>query len=586
MESHGGWNFKILDVDLSDRRIKEKKLDLETARKFLGGRGLGVKILCDASQKHGVFEAFSDENPLVFAVGPLTGLAPMSGRHVVVSKSPLTGTIFDSSAGGFFGVELKFAGYDAVVVRGRAERLVYLEIEDEHCEIKDAEFLKCSNVTETSVKLGRGGRKVACIGRAGERLVRFANIMSDVHHACGRGGLGAVMGFKNLKAVVVRASRERKAWWKHNGIADAEKFEEAKEDMMRLLRASPVLKALSYYGTAALVNLVNYMRIMPTHNFRRSFFAAAENLSGETIREKYELRSRSCYGCFVACKHFTKSGVKIPEYETLWAFGANCGNADLEKIVKANELCDDYGIDTISCGGTLACYFELTGRFDTTASEGGVVSGSGQEIVELVRKIGERESIGAELAEGSLRFAMNRGRRELSMSVKGLELPGYDPRGVFGQALAYATSNRGGCHLRAYMVSLEIVGKPKLVNRLTFDGKAALVVIFQNLAAAIDSLVLCKFSSFALSEEEYARVLSAVTSLDYKAEDLLNIGERIWSLERMFNLKHLGRLEDTLPERFFESLDEEGFEKALREYYHLREWSADGVPTRAEGLHR
>ncbi|HEX58931.1 MAG TPA: aldehyde ferredoxin oxidoreductase, partial [Methanomicrobia archaeon] len=202
MESHGGWNFKILDVDLSDRRIKEKKLDLETARKFLGGRGLGVKILCDASQKHGVFEAFSDENPLVFAVGPLTGLAPMSGRHVVVSKSPLTGTIFDSSAGGFFGVELKFAGYDAVVVRGRAERLVYLEIEDEHCEIKDAEFLKCSNVTETSVKLGRGGRKVACIGRAGERLVRFANIMSDVHHACGRGGLGAVMGFKNLKAVV------------------------------------------------------------------------------------------------------------------------------------------------------------------------------------------------------------------------------------------------------------------------------------------------------------------------------------------------------------------------------------------------
>ncbi|MDF2955068.1 MAG: Aldehyde:ferredoxin oxidoreductase [Candidatus Alkanophagales archaeon MCA70_species_2] len=577
MENYGGWSFKILDVNLSNENIKKKKLDVETARKFLGGRGLGVKILCDASRKHGIFGALSDKNPLVFAVGPLTGLAPMSGRHVVISKSPLTGTVFDSSAGGFFGVELKFAGYDAVIVRGRAERLVYLEIEDEHCEIRDAEFLKGKNIAETTAALSRDGSRVACIGRSGERLVKFANIMSDMRHACGRGGLGAVMGFKNLKALVVRASRERKAWWKQNGVADAEKFKEAREEVMRLLRASPVLKALSYYGTAALVNLVNYMRIMPTFNFRRSFFEAAENLSGETIREKYELRSRSCYGCFVACKHFTKAGVKIPEYETLWAFGPDCGNYDLEKVIKANELCDDYGIDTISCGGTLACYFELIGRFDATDANAG--KNTGVDIVQLVKSVGEREGVGAELAEGSLRLATKYGKKEVSMSVKGLELPGYDPRGVFGQALAYATSNRGGCHLRAYMVSPEIIGKPKLVNRLTFDGKAALVIIFQNLAAAIDSFVLCKFSSFALSEEEYAKLLSAVTASDYKAEDVLNIGERIWGLERMFNLKHLRRLEDTLPRRFFESLDERAFKKALQEYYHLRGWGADGIPT-------
>ena len=220
---------------------------------------------------------------------------------------------------------------------------------------------------------------------------------------------------------------------------------------------------------------------------------------------------------------------------------------------------------------------ELIGRFDATDANAG--KNTGVDIVQLVKSVGEREGVGAELAEGSLRLATKYGKKEVSMSVKGLELPGYDPRGVFGQALAYATSNRGGCHLRAYMVSPEIIGKPKLVNRLTFDGKAALVIIFQNLAAAIDSFVLCKFSSFALSEEEYAKLLSAVTASDYKAEDVLNIGERIWGLERMFNLKHLRRLEDTLPRRFFESLDERAFKKALQEYYHLRGWGADGIPT-------
>lgn len=553
---------RAVRVELDTGCISEQVIDERDLIDFVGGRGLGVKLLFDLS--HPGVEPLSPENPLIITVGPLTGIAPLSGRHSIVSKSPLTGTIFDSNGGGYFGRELKYAGIDALIITGASEHPVYLAIDDESIELRDASHLWGGNVRETTDAL-KGSGRVACIGRAGERLALIAGIMNDYVHTCGRGGLGAVMGSKKLKAIVVRGSGRPLP-------ADPDAFEVAKSEAMRLLRASPVLKGLNAYGTPVLVNLMNYMHILPTKNFNYTHFEEAERLSGEYLREHYELKNHACANCFVACKHSDRGlGVEIPEYESLWALGPDNQNSDVRVIIEANRLCNEYGIDTISAGSTIACYSEIVGR-----------TPSSSEIPELVRMIGEKTGIGAELSVGSRRYAMSRGRPELSMSAKGLEFPGYDPRGVLGQALGYATSNRGGCHLRAYMVAPEIIGKPKLIDRTTFRGKAGLVTIFQNFSAASDSLVLCKFSSFALGDEECANMLSAAVGYEYSSEEFLLVGERIWNLERLYNLKAgLTCEDDTLPSRFFETGIEPGeFLKTLQEYYRYRGWSREGVPTR------
>ncbi len=560
-----GWTGRTITVDMGNRSIFESKTDVKTAKEYLGGRGMGVKILSDMVAP--TIDPLSPENPLILTTGPLTGTpAPMSGRHSITTKSPLTGTIFDSSAGGFFGKEMKFAGIDALIITGKADEPVYLQIDNEDVEIVSASHLWGMNTRDTTNMLKSKGR-VSCIGRAGERQIGIANIMNDYVHACGRGGLGAVAGSKNLKAIVVRGDNKPE-------IADDEAFAEAKESAMRLLRASPVTsKGLKNYGTSVLVNLMNYMKILPTDNFRSREFKGAESVSGEYINDNYDIKRHSCYNCPVGCKRsIRESEMEIPEYETVWAFGPDIGNEDMDSIIKANRLCNDYGMDTISCGSTIAAYSELMSTEIDPA-----------KLDELVVQIGEGE---CELGAGSLAYLRSKGAEELSMSTKGLEFPGYDPRGVFGQALGYATSNRGGCHLRAYMVAPEVIGKPKLIDRLTFSGKAGLVQIFQNLAAAVDSLAVCKFESFAMGEEELAALLSAVTGIHYSPQDLLRAGERIWNLERLFNIgAGFTRADDSLPERMFESeengfgMEKEEFEKTLTEYYHYRGWNNDGIPS-------
>ncbi len=559
-----GWTGKIVIIDLTDSRITQTKSNTAILHSFIGGRGLGVKLYCDVIDP-GIYP-LAPENILIFATGPLTGTAsPMSGRHVMVSKSPLTGTIFDSSSGGFFGKELKFAGIDALIIKGKAQQPVYISIINDAIDILPAEKLWGENVRSCIHKLSPQGR-VACIGRAGERLVTIANVMNDYFHACGRGGLGAVMGSKNLKAVVVKGDQRPT-------IADEEGFERARQDALRLIKAGPVAsKGLSTYGTSALVNLMNYMKILPTRNFQNSEFGGADRVSGEFIKEHYDIKGHACYNCIIACKHIIKSGAleghEIPEYETLWAYGPDSNNTDMDAIIRANRLCNDYGIDTISSGSTIAAYAEIMNE-DIT------------ELSELVKKIGENEGLGKELGRGSKALAGSYGK-DVAMHAKGLELPGYDPRGVLGMALAYATSNRGGCHLRAYMVAPEILGKPKKIDRLTFSGKAGLVQIFQNEMASLDSLVLCKFASFAVSEEEFANLLSSATGIDYSTEEFLRCGERIWNLERLFNIRAgFTRKDDTLPERLFGSggINREEFERTLDEYYHFRGWDENGVPT-------
>ncbi len=549
-----GWSGRKLVVDLSNGEMRKESIPEEILHDYVGGRGLGVKLYYDMVEPH--IEPLSEDNPLIFAVGPLTGLAPMSGRHAVVTKSPLTDTIFDSNSGGFWGKELHYAGYDALVVYGKSDKPVYLRIENDDVSLEDASSLWGMNVDVVTSRL-QGMGSVACIGRAGERGVLYANIMNDLTHTAGRGGLGAVMGSKNLKAIVVKGTRKPP-------VADLEAYKIAMKEMVRLLEASPpVNKGLRVFGTSMLYDIVNYLEVMPTDNYNRSHFDGGEQLSGDYIVEHYTIESHGCWGCPINCKKRDKKrGIELPEYETVWAFGPNLENGDYERVVEANVKCNRYGIDTITAGATLALYREITG----------------EDYLDRIEEIGE----GRILTEGARRLAEKYGAREKSTDIKGLELPGYDPRGLYGQALSYATSNRGGCHLRAYLVAPEIIGKPKLIHRLNPEDKPGLVVIFQNLSAAVDSLVLCKFTTFAMGEVEYSKLLSSVTGVNYRSEDILLVGERIYNLERLFNVEAgIGGEEDTLPPKIFRgenALDREIFERMLREYYEFREWK-DGVPT-------
>ena len=571
MDMHG-WTGNIAAIDLDRGTIRRTSLPGDLARDFLGGRGLGVALMCSMSDPNPDPAPHALSAPLILAVGPLTGIAPMSGRHAFVTKSPLTGTIVDSSGGGFFGSELKRAGLDALIITGESDMPVYIRIDDDDISINDASSLWGRNVHETtSLLTDEHGGRVACIGRAGEKCVRFANIMNDHTHASGRGGIGAVMGYKRLKAIDLHGTCKP-------GVADKERFREVEEEIMRLTRANPALKSLSTYGTPSLVNLINHFKLMPVRNFRNMQSVAAESISAEYIKENYDdkLKRHSCHRCSVACKRSTQEGVEIPEYETIAMFGPDCDNTDFDKIVDANRICNDYGMDTISCGSTVACHQEICEEAHETTEMTEIT-----ELTELVAMIGEREGIGDAMSRGSKAYSETKNAGATSIHVKGLELPGYDPRGVLGQALAYATSNRGGCHTRAYMVAPEIIGKPKLIDRRTLVGKPGLVSLFQNLSAAMDSLVMCRFSSFALSAEEYSDMLSAVTGLPYTPEDLLRTGERIWNLERMFNLRAgFTRADDTLPDRFFGDggINRSEFERALDEYYRFRGWGLDGVP--------
>jgi aldehyde:ferredoxin oxidoreductase len=577
---------KVLRIELGRKKTSSQPLTKDQTELFLGGRGLGVDILFRELPRG--TNPLSPENKMVFATGPLTGTgAPTSGRYSVITRSPLTGTIFDSNSGGHFGVQLKRSGWDAVVVEGKAEKPSYLWIRDESVEIRNADHIWGSNThaTEDTVKSETDKEaKVACIGPAGERQVLISAIINDKHRAAGRGGVGAVMGSKNLKAIAVLGTHE-------TPIANREEFTAAARVGLEAISKNPVTKdSLPNYGTAVLVNVINEIGALPTMNFRRGYFEDADAISGETIRERIFEKRVACDACTIACGRETKIPGRDrhgegPEYETIGAFGAACGVRDLEAITEANYLCNEYGLDTISTGSTIACAMELS---DTGHLTSGPRFGDSEAMVNLVKMIGERTGIGNELAEGSFRFAERHGHPEFSMSVKALEIPAYDPRGIQGMGVAYATSNRGACHLRAYMTSPEVLGNPALIDRFKIDGKASLTILLQNISAATDSMVLCRFSQFAMNPEHYARLLRAVTDIPFSARDLMDIGERIFNLERVFNVREgFGREADSLPKRVLETPLPEGHSKnvtvalepMLDEYYRLRGWTSNGIPT-------
>lgn len=585
-----GYTGTTLRVNLTNGSIVKEKTNIEEAVKFLGGRGYGTKILMDEIDPK--IDALSEANKLIVATGPLTGTTtPTGGRYMIVTKSPLTDTVASSNSGGFWGAELKSAGYDYIIIEGKAERPVYLSIEDEKVEIKAADFLWGKLVSETTDALNKihGDKtKVMTIGPAGEKLSRIAAIMNDKDRAAGRSGVGAVMGSKNLKAITVRGTGKVE-------VADPEALKAVfKESLAKIKENGVTGSGLPTYGTAVLVNIINENGVFPTNNFQTSYFGAAEELSGETLAEKYLITNEGCYACPIKCGRRTKVDdleTGGPEYESIWAYGGNCGVSNLAEVIKANYWCNELGLDTISAGTTLAAAMELQqrGYLDDVDFDGVPIEfGNDEAAVEWTKRIGMREGFGDKMAEGSYRLAESYGVPELSMSVKKQELPAYDPRGIQGQGLQYATSNRGGCHVRGYLISPEILALPEALDRFELEGKPAWTKIFQDLTASIDSLGLCLFTSFALGAQDYADLTNAVVGTNLTAEDVLEVGDRVWNIEKLFNLASgVGPEQDTLPVRLLEEVIPDGPSKGwvtklsemLPEYYEVRGWTEGGIPS-------
>ncbi len=588
----GAYYEKLARINLSTGEIKVEKLDLELAHKFIGGRGLGTKILYDEGVA--TVEPLSPENKLGYLTGPMTGAAaPSTGRYMVVTKSPLTGMIACSNSGGIWGAKLKHAGWDAIIVEGQAPEWTYISIEDDKIQLLDArEYLgMMSEEMDTKLKEKHGPTaSVLNIGPAGEKQVLLAAIMNDKDRAAGRSGVGAVMGSKKLKAIVVKSSRI-----KLDNIADEEALKEATKKAMDVLMANPVTSSgLKQLGTAILVNIINNVGSLPTRNWQESYYEQAEDISGEALAEKYLVRPGACYRCPIACGRIINVNGHVtggPEYEPLWAYGANCGNNDLNVIDECNMLCNEYGLDAISTPCTIAAAMELYQRGAIKEEDCAGVPlewGSTKALVEWTKRMGNPETeLDWLMSSGSARLCEHYGMPEISMSVKKQEMPAYDARGIQGIGITYATSNRGGCHVRGYMISPEVLGLPQQLDRTVIDDKAAWAKTFQDLTAVIDSMGHCLFTSFAMGAQEYTDLLNAATGTNWTVEQVLEIGDRIYNIERMFN-KAAGMKpeDDRLPKRLLNDPIVNGPSKGmvsqlpltLPQYYEARGW-VNAFPT-------
>ncbi len=584
------YNEKIARINLSTGEIKVEQLDIEMAKKFIGGRGLGTKIIYD----EGIAEVdpLSEANKLVYITGAMTGTkAPTTGRYMVVTKSPLTGMIASSNSGGIWGAKLKYAGWEALIVEGKSEVPVYINIVDDKIEILPADKYSemLSEHIDEELKKVHQNCSVLNIGPAGEHLSLLAAIMNDKDRAAGRSGVGAVMGSKNLKAITVTASATVIEPY------DADALKEIATKCFAMLKENGVTGGgLPTYGTAVLVNIINNVGAFPTNNWQGSYYADADATSGESLKEKHLVKQSYCHRCPIGCGRVVDKDGQIvggPEYEPLWAYGGNCGISDLKAINEANFWCNEYGLDAISTPCTIAAAMELyqKGYITDEDCEGIPLKwGSSEAIVEWTKRMGEGTIPLAKLmADGSYRLCEHYGHPEISMSVKKQEMPAYDARAIQGIGITYATSNRGGCHVRGYMISPEILGLPEQLERTAIENKAAWAKIFQDLTAVIDSLGMCLFTSFALGAPEYAKLLNATTGSEHTAETLLLAGERIYNIERMFN-KAAGMKpeDDRLPKRLTEEPISNGpsegqvsqIEITLPQYYEARGW-VDAFPT-------
>ncbi len=604
------WTGKLLRVNLSEGTCESEPLNMEWAQAYLGQRGLATKYLCEEIDPK--VDPLSPENKLIMTTGPLTGTcASTAGRYSVVTKGALTGAIACSNSGGFFGNEMKNAGWDMIIFEGRSPSPVYLLVLDGDARLVDASKHWGTSVwdTEETIKHDHSDPliRVASIGVSGEKGIKYACIVNDMHRAAGRSGVGTVMGSKNLKAVAIRGTLGV-------SVKDPRRFMEATAAAKKVLADNPVTgQGLPAMGTQVLMNVINETGALPTRNHRDVQFEGANSISAEAMAEVREtdgkknlVTNAACFGCTIACGRVSEidrthfSVAERPEYqiisggleyEAAWALGAATGVDDLEALTFANFICNEQGLDPISFGATVGSAMELfeEGLITTDDTDGIELNfGNAAALCKVAELTGKGEGFGAEIGLGSKLLCEKHGRPELSMSVKGQEFPAYDSRGIQGMGLTYATSNRGACHLRSYTVASEILGIPEKTDPLVPDGKAGLVRAFQDATAAVDSTGMCVFTTFAWTLEDFAPQVDAACEGEWTAERLLETGERIWNLERRFNIAAgFTGDDDNLPPRLLKDAAKtgpaegkvNGLETMLPEYYEVRGWTPDGVPS-------
>ncbi|HEY65700.1 MAG TPA: aldehyde ferredoxin oxidoreductase family protein [Caldilineae bacterium] len=610
MNAYGG---TILRIDLTDGIIHRHPTEEHLARMFLGGRGLNVKRLWDELPAH--TDGLSPENILVFGVGPLVGtLFPGGARFNVSAMSPQTGILGDSNAGGFFGPELKFAGYDQVVIRGRAEHPVYLWIHDDVVELRDARHLWGKDVWEATEairqELGDPDVQVATIGQAAENGVRFTGVFVNLNRPAARTGMGAVMASKNLKAIAVRGTRLFP-------VADMARFQELIEQLDERIYAHPEYEIRARLGTTKLIKALNSIGGLPTRHFQRGCFEEADAVSGEAIEKLYKIKSKACFACTIPCSRFLVikdrrfPGLKMegPEYEPLAGFTVRVGNNDLALGLKCVDLANRYGMDAIALSEVISWAMECYQRGILSRDEADGLDltwGNGETILALIHKIAHREGFGDMLADGVKRAAerLGRGSEEIAMHGKGLEVFQADPRSIKAYGLGNAVASRGADHLRSEPwfefsndpeEGIRRYGIPETAFRLEYKGKGLVVKHFEEMAAISDALGICKntYNNMeVLNWDETAELLQAATGWDITGEEVRRIGERIVNLERLFIAREgVTRKDDTLPKRFLQEPMPEGsgdstgsvleLEPMLDEYYRARGWDVrTGLPTR------
>lgn len=571
-----GWTGNILHIDLTCHRFSVERPESDFYRHYLGGKGMGGYYLRPCA----TLDWDHPDMVVCLFTGPLTAtIAPTSGRAHLVSKSPLTGCVGDSSVGGKLATQMKRAGWDGIVITGKSPGPIGIEICNLQVKFCGADHLWGLDTRQVHDSLNPHKAALACIGPAGENGVRFASITTDLHHAAGRTGLGLCWGKKNLKYLRVEGHG-------HVRIKDSQGLKEAREEIIRLTAASPALMGqygFTCLGTGAVFDLMDNRRMMPTDNFQATRFEHAGGLNAAAYAKTYAPKKYGCRGCHILCKKIgtlANQSLTMPEFETMSHFTALIGCTDTDLVVEANDRCNRYGMDTITAASTLACRREITGENYTRDS-----------LLALLDEMALNQGEGKALNQGSLAYATSMGQPGAAMAVKALELPAYDPRGAYGMALGYALSTRGGCHLRAYPITHEIFRKPVATDRFSFSGKARIIKIAEDFNAVVDSLTACKFTFFAASLEEYAKAYTAATGLQSSAQELISIGERIYYNERIINsLNGFNAREDDLPPRFFNEpgssgnqmlippIDRAAFLTARSKYYQIRGLNPAGEP--------
>ena len=601
------WAGKILRVDLTKGTCTSEPLNMNWARSYIGQRGLATKYFTE--EVDAKVDPLSPANKIIWATGPLTGtMASTGGRYSVITKGALTGAIACSNSGGYWGAELKMAGWDMIIFEGKSPKPVYLHIENDNAKLLDAAWLWGKSIWEAEPAIKAKHQdpqmRVSSIGRAGENGCLFGCVVNDLHRAAGRSGVGAVMGSKNLKAIAVRGTKGV------GNIRDPKAFMQATTEAKKVLAENAVTgQGLPKFGTQVLMNVINEIGALPTRNHRDVQFAGAKDISAEAMHQPRKtdgkanlVTNQACFGCTIACGRISKidethyTVQNKPEYwgasggleyEAAWALGAATGVNDLEALTYANFVCNEDGMDPISFGATIGAVMELYEMGVLKREQLGIEApfGSAKALTYLAEITAKSEGFGKEIGLGSKRLTAKYGHPELSMSVKGQEFPAYDSRGIQGMGLTYATSNRGACHLRSYTVASEVLGIPVKTDPLANEGKAGLVKAFQDATAVFDSTGLCLFTSFAWTLANVQPQLAAACSAEFTLEELNLIGERIWNMERDFNNRAgFSSEDDTLPKRLLTEAAKTGpakgltnhLEKMLPEYYQLRGWDEKG----------